>query len=433
MKKRICALLCALVLLAGAIPAASALTGESTRAADTLYTLGLVKGTGSGYALDTPATRAEAVTLLVRLSACASEAVGNSWISGFRDVPAWCTDAVNYASRQGWISGVTQIDFYPNRAVTANAWCTFLLRMLGYSDKSGDFTSDEAALFAQHIGLTSIAYGGELTRGALFEIAAGALSFPYREGGDTVVERLIARGAADGAVASALGLTGRALTARQISDRYTASVFRLDAYEKQRDLDAQEPSSNASGFFITSDGVALTNYHCIEDAIYATATLSTGEKYEVEQVLWYDAEMDLAVLRISRISSARKTTSGFSVLELAGTAEIRGGDVVYTISNPLGLGLAVSQGVISSTSQNVKRYALPCVMSTADISRGSSGGALMDAYGHVIAVTAGAYTYGNSMYLAVPVDTVMQMDLTALQGQTLAQMTAAERAKADSD
>ena len=51
MKKRLLALLCALVMLTAAIPAASALAGEGSRAADALYTLGLIRGTASGYAV----------------------------------------------------------------------------------------------------------------------------------------------------------------------------------------------------------------------------------------------------------------------------------------------------------------------------------------------------------------------------------------------
>jgi S1-C subfamily serine protease len=426
MKKRLLALLCALVMLTAAIPAASALAGEGSRAADALYTLGLIRGTASGYALSASATRAAAVTELVRLSGSESAAAGNSWISGFRDVPAWCTDAVNYASRQNWVTGVTVLDFCPDRAVTANAWCTMLLRMLGYSDKAGDFSPDAAALFAQHIGLTSVAYSGPLSRGDLFAIAYGALTFPYKGTQETVAERLISRGVVSTAAASALGLLDTTLTARQISDRCTAAVFRLDLFEKQIAVDANVPTSNGSGFFLSPDGVALTNYHCIEDAIYATVTLSTGESYPVEKVLWYDAGMDLAVIRISRTSLNLRTVSSFACLELAGTQDIRTGDTVYTISNPLGLGLAVSAGVISSTSQKVERYSQPCIMDTADISRGSSGGALLNAYGQVIGVTSGAYTYGNSMYLAVPVDPVMKLDLASAQGQTLAEVAAAQ-------
>ena len=69
MKKRLFALLCALVLLTTAIPSAGALAGEANRSADILSTLGLVNGTtNAGYDLTAPATRAQAAVLLVRLA-----------------------------------------------------------------------------------------------------------------------------------------------------------------------------------------------------------------------------------------------------------------------------------------------------------------------------------------------------------------------------
>ena len=49
---------------------------------------------------------------------------------------------------------------------------------------------------------------------------------------------------------------------------------------------------------------------------------------------------------------------------------------------------------------------------------GSSGGALLNVYGQVVAVTSGAYVYGNSMYLAVPIDPILTADLTG-EGLTL--------------
>ena len=422
MKTKLLAFLCALALLAGAVPAAGALEGESLRAADTLATLGLVRGTaGGGYDLDAPATRAQAAVLLVRLAGAEAAAQADPWFAGFRDAPAWAERAISYGAHQKWITGVTPIDFQPGEAVTADTWCAFLLRMLGYSDRDGDFTVDGAAAFAQRIGLTALAYDGPLTRGDLFEIAAGALPFPYKDGGGTVVGRLVEGGVVARSAANALGLLNTELTARQLADRHMSAVFRLDAYTSQAALDKGEPDANASGFFITADGLAVTNYHSIDGALRATATLSTGEVYGIERVVYYDADIDLAVLRVSRTSAANKTTSAFAYLELAGTADLRAGDTVYALGNPLGLGLAVSAGVVSATDKEVDRYALPCVMSTADISQGSSGGALLNAYGRVVAVTSGAFAYGNSMYLAVPVDPVFTADLTG-EGKTLAEV-----------
>lgn len=424
MKKRLLAFLCAMVLLTGALPLAAALEGEANRAADTLHTLGLVNGTAGGdYALNTPATRAQAAVLLVRLAGAEKAAAADNWISGFRDVPAWALSAVNYAARQKWVTGVTQLDFRPNEAITANAWCAFLLRMVGYSEQAGDFAVDDAAVFAHRIGLVADLYSGTLTRGELFQTMVNALPFSYRDDSGTVIGRLVEAGVSSRSAANALGLLTAELTARQVADRHMSAAFRLQAYEAQGDADKQEPFAEASGFFISADGLAVTNYHSIAGALYADATLSTGETYPVERVLFYDPDIDIAVLRISKTSTANKTTSAFSFLEMAGTADVRTGDTVYTLGNPLGLGLAVSSGIVSAPRRMVERYALPCVMNTADISQGSSGGALVNVYGQVIAVTSGAYTYGNSMYLAVPVDPVMEADLTS-EGWTLAEVAA---------
>jgi hypothetical protein len=424
MKNKLLAFFCAAVLLVTALPAAGALTGEQSRAADSLYTLGLLRGGGSGddFALSAPATRAQAVSMLVRLAGRETAAQTDQWISGFRDVPAWAEKAVTYAAHQKWVSGLDERTFGSDRPVTANAYCTFLLRMLGYSDAKGDFTVSGAAVFARHIGLLSRTFEGTLSRGDLAEISLDALSFTYPGTQETVIGRLVSGGAVPRAAASALGLLDETLTARQIADRCSAAVFRIDGYQSELHIKSDVVSSNATGFFISSDGLAVTNFHSISDSIYAVATLSTGEQYEIERVLYFDADIDIAVVRVSTTSLRRDVTSGFSYLPLAGTSEVRTGDTVYAIGNPLGLGLSVSSGVVSDAARTVGGYTLPCILNTADISRGSSGGALLNEYGQVVGVTAGAYSLGNSMYLAVPVDPAMTADLTGA-GVTLEQAT----------
>lgn len=427
MKKRIVALFCALTLLVGSVPAA-ALEGEALRSADTLATLNLVQGDGTSYALDVPLSRAQAAVLLVRLSGTQKSEIQDRWICGFRDLPVWCINEVAYASMQGWVKGVSLTEFAPNGSVTANAWFTMLLRMLGYNDQDGDFAVEDAAVFAQRIGLTTRAYSGPMTRGDVFESMQEALTFSYKEESSTIIDRLIQKGTCTRSAANALGLLEPDLTAREAADRHMAAVFCLDLYTSQEEIDNKDPGSNASGFFISPDGLAITNHHSIEDGIYGTATLCTGDVYEITEVLYYDRDIDIAVIRVSQTSTTRKTTSAFAYLDLVGTGDVRHGDVVYTLGNPLGLGLAVSSGIVSDPARQTDGYTLPCVMNTADISRGSSGGALLNIYGDVIAVTAGAYTYGNNMYLAVPVDPALSADLTA-PGKTLAEMTALENAK----
>nr|WP_325244811.1 serine protease [uncultured Oscillibacter sp.] len=432
MKKRVLAFLCALLLLTGAVPFAAAQEGETLRAADALHTLGLINGTGaSGYALESPATRAQAAVLLVRLAGAQQDAAADNWFSGYRDVPAWASRAVHYAVHQGWIDSPASagLDFHPDTAITADEWFTFLLRMLGYDDAAGDFSPDSAALFAQHIGLTPQVSTGSLSRGQLFVLLESALSFSYKDGSATVISRLIDRGIVSRAAANALGFLSPVLTARQVAERYTAAAFHLDVYTRQIELDIDMPMVNASGFFISADGLAVTNYHTIEDSVHAVATLSTGEVYPVQRVLYYDPDADIAVIQISKTSRSGHVTSAFAHLDIApsGTRDVRPGDAVYTLSDPLGMGLAVSSGIISATNRDVERYSVPCLMSTADISQGSSGGALLNALGQVIGVTSGAYTYGNSMYLAVPIDPVLSADLTG-EGWTIREIKEREAA-----
>ena len=50
----------------------------------------------------------------------------------------------------------------------------------------------------------------------------------------------------------------------------------------------------------------------------------------------------------------------------------------------------------------IPKFTLPCIVNTADISHGSSGGALVNTKGHVVGVTTGAYEGGNNLYISIP-------------------------------
>ena len=183
----------------------------------------------------------------------------------------------------------------------------------------------------------------------------------------------------------------------------------------------------------------MTNYHSIDGAISGRATLITGEVCAIERVIYYDADIDLAVIRIARTTAEGETVPRFHAIALAGAKEVRMGDTVYALGNPLGLGLAMSRGIVSATAHKADLSTLPCIVSDATISRGSSGGALLNEYGRAVAVTTGAYVYGNNMYLCVPLDPVLEADLTGegmtlqevLDAVTAAREAAAKAAEAD--
>ena len=399
MKKKLLSLVCALALTVSLLPAAQALEGDGVRAARALASLSLVSGTGSGYDTDADATQEQAAALLVRLLGAEKAARADKRNCGWKEVPRWAWSAVNYCAYQSLIDWS---EYLPNGALEAKLWCAMLLRALGYGEELGS----DAARTALRIGLISRPLDGTLTRGDLFETALAALTYPKKDGGTLL-------------------------------DRTLSAVLCLKLYNSEKAVEKGNASANASAFLIRSDGLAVTNYHSIDGAVAGTATLATGEVCAIERVLYYDEGIDLAVLRIARTSEEGENIPRFHAIPLAGAREARVGDAVYAIGNPLGLGLALSEGVISSTTHETDLSARPCIVSDATISRGSSGGVLLNALGHAVAVTTGAYAYGNNMYLCVPVDPAMEAELSG-EGMTLDEVREAvaaahEAAEAEAD
>lgn len=397
MKKRILSLLCALTLLLGLAPAAAAQEGESRRAASALASLQVIDAVPSGEALSGPATRAQAVNVLARLYGLTKA-----------DLPS---GAYDYASSKGWVTVLSgQEDPIPT-----SEFCAALLRQLGYEG----FTNENAGVFARRIALTARDYGETLTLGDLYQLARDALTFPGRDG-VTPARRLVEKGLCT--QAQIRSMFPEELTIRRAADRHMAAILRLDVFYSDEEYEDGKRSNGGSGFFVSADGLAVTNYHTIESALYATATLVTGETFDVEKVIFYDRSADLALLRISKTTTDRKTTVPFfHYLELAQEPDLRVGDQVYSMGVPLGVTLSATSGVVSAVNHRVgvgSFSSLPCVISTADISHGSSGGALVNVYGHVVGVTTGAYANGNNLYLSVPLTLVMEADWTA-EGITL--------------
>lgn len=401
MKKRLISLCLALALMCCPV---HALEGEAQRAAETLSSLGMVQGTPEGYALDGGATRAQALVLLKRLSGGFE---GTAQL--YTDVPAWAAPSVAALSAQGLLDGIyAPPTLYSGEFVTADEWSALLLRLFGET-----VPKEGAALYARRLGLLSMEYDGPLTRGDLFEMTRDALTFS-RGGEKTLVQRLVDRGAVTQAAAESLGLLDAALTARETADRHMAAVFRLRMFESQFDQKHNRHMAAASGFFLTADGIAVTNYHALEGASFASVSLVTDEVFPVEGVLWADKEADLAVIRVSRTSlDGLVTTPAFATLQPVSSSDVRPGDVVYALGNPLGLGHSISSGIISAVDRDCALSSIPTLITTADISSGSSGGALLNEYGHVIAVTSGAYIEGNALYLSIPLDGILGVDFSA--------------------
>jgi serine protease Do len=128
-----------------------------------------------------------------------------------------------------------------------------------------------------------------------------------------------------------------------------------------------------SGFFISSDGLAITNIHVINGASRIVGLSMAGATYLLERVYFVCPHTDLAVLKFSVL--------GVPYLKLGYSPAAVEGQHVLVIGNPEGLSGTVSDGLISAFRENRSLMQI-----TAPISQGSSGSPVMDEKGRVIAV-----------------------------------------------
>lgn len=184
MKKRILAMLLTVMMVCGLMPTTlAASSDDATKAAQSLYDLGLFQGTGTNadgtpnFDLDRTPTRAEAVTMLVRLLGKDDEAKAGTWTTPFADVAEWAKPYVGYAYANGLTTGTSTTTFGGDVTVNATQYLTFVLRALGY-ESGKDFQWNAAWEKTDTIGLTNGNYNADtknFTRGDVAIISQKAI------------------------------------------------------------------------------------------------------------------------------------------------------------------------------------------------------------------------------------------------------------------
>ena len=187
MKKKAMLLMLVMCMLFGLAAPAEAAYAKSPAEplADILYAENLFKGTGMTerdepiYQLYGSVTRAQAITMLVRILGKESEALANQerYETPFTDVPAWAAPYVGYAYENRLTSGTSATTFSPDLSIPANQFLTFCLRALGYSSES-DFTYADPYAFAQSVGfMTAMEYAEKpaFNRGDMVLLSCDAL------------------------------------------------------------------------------------------------------------------------------------------------------------------------------------------------------------------------------------------------------------------
>jgi serine protease Do len=156
-----------------------------------------------------------------------------------------------------------------------------------------------------------------------------------------------------------------------------------------------------SGFFISSDGYAVTNNHVVDGADKVEVTTDAGKTYTAK-VIGTDPRTDIALIKVEGGSDFpfAKLTEGKS----------RIGDWVLAVGNPFGLGGTVTAGIVSASGRDIGNGPYDDFLQIdAPVNKGNSGGPAFNMQGEVVGVNTAIYSpSGGSVGIAfaIPASTV---------------------------
>jgi len=175
------------------------------------------------------------------------------------------------------------------------------------------------------------------------------------------------------------------------------------------DVGAFIADGSGSGVVLTTEGLLITNHHVVDEAQQVHVIFADGRTYDAE-IVGSDARTDIAVLRI--------TGANLTAIEIGSTTAMAIGDTAIAIGSPLGLagGPSVTVGVISAFERSVQTgiddKLFGMLQTDAPITRGSSGGALVDDQGRLIGITTaiGVSDVGaEGLGFAIPIELVTRI------------------------
>ncbi len=131
--------------------------------------------------------------------------------------------------------------------------------------------------------------------------------------------------------------------------------------------------------------------------------LYNGKNFQAK-IIGLDKNTDIAILKIS-------ADEDFEPINFADSDDLKIGDRVLAIGNPYGIGISVSNGIISATGRDYGNPYLQLIQTDAAINPGNSGGALINENGNLIGINSkifsrtGAY---QGIGFAIPSNLVVQ-------------------------
>ena len=158
-----------------------------------------------------------------------------------------------------------------------------------------------------------------------------------------------------------------------------------------------------SGVIFSEDGYIVTNLHILNSQ-QINVSLNNGKNYPAK-IIGIDKNADIAVIKIS-------ADEDLNPINIADSNSLKVGDRVLAIGNPYGIGISVSNGIISATGRDYGNPYLQLIQTDAAINPGNSGGALINENGNLIGINSKIYSNTGAYQgigFAIPSNVVVQI------------------------
>ena len=149
--------------------------------------------------------------------------------------------------------------------------------------------------------------------------------------------------------------------------------------KRQRQVQTPKRAAAGSGVIISSDGYIVTNNHVVDGADELTVSLNEGSKEFSARVIGADKTTDLALIKID--------AKDLPAITIANSDDVKVGEWVLAVGNPLGLNNTVTAGIISAKARSLGANGVESFIQTdAAINQGNSGGALVNTRGELVGI-----------------------------------------------
>jgi S1-C subfamily serine protease len=187
------------------------------------------------------------------------------------------------------------------------------------------------------------------------------------------------------------------------------AVVKIDKFSHTRGKEII--TGSGSGFVFSSDGFILTNAHVIDNSDRLNVTSLDGNEFTGE-LTGIDKDTDIAIIKIFG--------TGYTPVKLGVSNDLKIGQLVIAIGNPLGYQHSVSTGVLSAVGRTMRtpggHLIDDILQSDAPLNPGNSGGPLIDTNGEVVGINTAIIQSAQGISFSIAIDTVKEIARYLISG-----------------